>query len=147
MGADDRVAFLVGAWDLTEATIAGSDGSAPEPWGPSPVGVLVFAADGTFAVQAMRRERATFEGAEPSGEEKQRAYDDYFSYFGRRERFEDGTESMISRVEGALNPNMVGGEQVRYLEIEDDDHIVLRTPPRTRGGSQFVGTFRWRRRR
>ena len=72
--------------------------------------------------------------------------DDYFSYFGRIVRFDDAGEMMISRVEGGSNPNWIGCEQVRYVDIEDRDHIVFRTPALSLGGTELVGQLRWQRR-
>ena len=54
---------------------------------------------------------------------------------------------MTSRVDGGSNPNWIGGEQVGYLDIEDQDHVVFRTPPLSVAGTELVGRLRWQRRR
>jgi hypothetical protein len=46
-----------------------------------------------------------------------------------------------------MNPNWIGSEQLRHVEVEDEDHIVLRTPPLPIAGQLLVGRLRWQRRR
>jgi hypothetical protein len=77
----------------------------------------------------------------PTPEEKQRVYDDFFSYHGRIVRVDDQAGAFVTLVEGATDPAWIGGERLRYLDIEDDDSIVLRTPPLTVAGSAVVGRF------
>jgi hypothetical protein len=142
-----RLGFLKGSWDLLEATFTASDGSVHMPWGPSPIGIGLITESGDFSAHVMRAHRDRFASEDPTPTEKQRVYDDYFSYFGRILRFDDVEGTMISQVGGASNPNWTGGEQVRYLDIEDQDHIVFRTPPLAFAGTKLVGRLRWQRRR
>lgn len=139
--------FLKGAWDLLEATFTARDGSIRMPWGPSPIGMGLITESGDFSAHVMRARRARFASDHPTPAEKQQAYDDYFSYFGRILRLDDAEGAMISRVGGSSNPNWTGGKQVRYLDIEDQDHIVFRTPPILFAGTEVVGRLRWQRRR
>jgi len=145
--SNERLRFLNGSWDLLEATFTAPDGSIQMPWGPSPIGIALIAESGDFSAHLMRAERGRFGADHPTPAEKQKAYDDYFSYFGRILRFEDAGATVITRVQGASDPNWIGSEQVRYLDIEDQDHIVLRTPPLSLGGTKVVGRLRWHRRR
>lgn len=141
------LAFLAGSWELLEARFVAPDGSTQMPWGPSPIGMAVFAPSGDFAAHLMRAGRERFASRRPTPDEKRQSYEDYFSYFGRIVRFDDAERRMTSRVLGASNANWVGGEQIRYLEIEDQDHIVFRTPLVPMGGTTVVGRLRWQRRR
>src|SRR5262245_9859597 len=145
MGAK-QLGFLKGSWDLVEATFTAADGSVRKPWGPAPVGIGLFTDSGDFSAHVMRADRDRFVSEHPTPEEKQRAYDDYSSYFGRILRFDETEGTMISLVGGASNPNWTGGEQIRYLDIEDQDHIVFRTPPLALAGTELVGRLRWQRR-
>ena len=108
--------------------------------------MLVVTPSGGLSAHGGRRDRTPFVGEHPAPEEKQQAYDDYFSYFDRIVRVDDAAGAFVTAVDGATDPGWIGGEQLRYLDIEDDDHIVLRTPPLTRAGGEFVGRFAWRRR-
>jgi len=86
-------------------------------------------------------------GELPTPAEKQQAYDEYFSYFGRILRVDDEAGTMVTAVDGATDPGWIGSEQLRYLDVKDDDHIVLRTPPLALAGSEVVGRMAWTRRR
>jgi hypothetical protein len=141
-----KLPFFVGAWSLLDTTFTASDGSTLLPWGEAPVGTLLVLESGDSAAQIMRRQRSLFASDAPTPAEKQRVYDEYFSYFGRL-RADEAEGTIINQVEGAMNPNWIGGEQVRYVEVEDEDHIVLRTPPLPMAGQTFVGRLRWQRRR
>jgi hypothetical protein len=145
--SDKQLRFLKGSWELLEATFSAADGSVQMPWGPSPIGIGLIMDSGDFSAHVMRAHRDRFASDHPTPTEKHQAYDDYFSYFGRILRFDEAEGTMISRVGGASNPNWTGDEQVRYLDIEDQDHIVFRTPPLSFAGSKLVGRLRWQRRR
>jgi len=144
--ANERIRWLAGCWDLVECTFAAGDGTARAPWGTAPVGVLLVTPSGDLSAHGGRGDRAPLAGEQPTPDEKSRAYDDYFSYYGRIVRFDEKGGAMVTAVDGATNPDWIGGEQVRYLDIEDDDHIVLRTPPLPLAGSVVVGRMAWRRR-
>ena len=143
---NERLAFLTGSWELLEAKFVAPDGSTHMLWGPSPSGFAIFTPSGDFAAHIMRAGRGRFGSDRPTAAEKQQVYDDYFSYFGHILRFDDAGRTMVSRVWGASNPNWVGGDQVRYLDIENRDHIVFRTPPLAYAGTTVTGELRWRRR-
>jgi hypothetical protein len=143
---NERLGFLTGSWQLLEAKFVTPDGSTHMLWGPSPVGLAIFAPSGDFAAHVMRAGRGRFEGDRPTAAEKQQAYDDYFSYFGHILRFDAAGHTMVSRVWGASNPNWIGGDQIRYLDIETHDHIVFRTPPLAYAGTTVTGELRWQRR-
>ena len=142
----DRIRWLAGCWDLVEGTFTAADGSVRMPWGPAPLGVLLVTPSGELSAHGGRRARAPFAGGEATSGEKQHAYDDYFSYYGRIVHVDDAAGTMVTAVDGATDPDWIGGEQLRYLDIEDDDHIVLRTPPLALAGGDVVGRFAWRRR-
>jgi hypoxanthine-DNA glycosylase len=146
-GRRERLHWLAGCWDLVEATFAAADGTVLAPWGDEPVGVLLVTAPGELSAHGGRGDRTPLAGEYPTPGEKQQAYDDYFSYYGRIVRVDDAAGTFVTAVEGATDPDWVGSEQLRYLDIEDDDSIVLRTPPLALAGSEVVGRFAWRRRR
>ncbi|MGE5140192.1 MAG: lipocalin-like domain-containing protein [Rudaea sp.] len=138
--------FFVGAWNLLEATFTAPDGSTFLPWGDAPVGTFLILETGDSSAQLMRRDRSAFASDLPTPAEKQRVYDEYFSYFGRF-RADEREGTITLQVEGAMNPSWIGGEQLRHVDVEDDDHIVLRTPPLPIAGKTLVGRLRWQRRR
>lgn len=141
-----RIRWLAGCWDLVECTFTAADGTVRAPWGATPIGVLLVTPSGELSAHGGRRVRAPFSGGHPTPGEKQQAYDDYFSYYGRIVRVDDEAGTMVTAVDGATNPDWIGGEQLRYLDIEGDDTIVLRTPLLALAGSDVVGRMAWRRR-
>ena len=141
-----RIRWLSGCWDLVECTFTAADGAQRTPWGAAPVGILVITPSGELSAHGGRSDRAPFAGEDPTPGEKQQAYDDYFSYYGRIVRVDDEAGTMLTAVDGATNPAWIGGEQLRYLDIDDDHHIVLRTPPLSLAGGVVVGRMAWRRR-
>ena len=141
-----RIGWLSGCWDLVECTFTAPDGAVRTPWGAAPVGILVITPSGELSAHGGRSDRAPFAGEDPTPGEKQQAYDDYFSYYGRIVRVDDEAGTMLTAVDGATNPAWIGGEQLRYLDIDDDHHIVLRTPPLSLAGGVVVGRMAWRRR-
>jgi hypothetical protein len=143
---NERVRWLAGCWDLVECTFTAADGTARAPWGAAPIGALLVTPSGDLSAHGGRDDRAPLAGDQPTPDEKQQAYDDYFSYYGRVVRVDEEAGTMVTTVDGATNPDWIGGEQLRYLDIEDDDHIVLRTPPLALAGSVVVGRMAWRRR-
>lgn len=133
--ADELIQRLAGCWDLVEAHIMRSDATKIEPWGPSPTGMFIATQKGELSVHGMRTKRNRFASEQPTPEEKQRAYDDCLGYCGQIIRVDSEAGTLTTRVIGATNANWVGGEQLRYYEIRDDDHIVLRTPPLAYAGN------------
>jgi hypothetical protein len=141
-----RVRWLAGCWDLVEGTFTATDGTVHTPWGEAPCGVLLVTPAGELAAHGGRSGRTPFAAEHPTPREKQQAYDDYVSYYGRIVRVDDEAGTFVTAVDGATDPAWIGGEQLRYLDIEDDDTIVLRTPALALSGNEVVGRFRWRRR-
>jgi hypothetical protein len=143
---NERIRWLAGCWNLVECTFTAADGTVRTPWGAAPVGVLIVTPAGELSAHGGRSGRTPFAGEYPTSAEKQQAFDDYFSYYGRIVRVDDEARTMRTAVEGATDPGWIGGEQLRYLDIEDDGRLILRTPPLALAGSEVVGRMVWRRR-
>jgi hypothetical protein len=108
--------------------------------------MAIITADGHYSARLMRSGRSKFGGDLPTQEEKQKAYDDYTAYYGYNISIDEETGTITSFVEGATNANWVDGEQVRYCEMKDADHMILRTPPFEIAALKVVGTLHWKRR-
>ncbi len=147
MTQNERIQWLAGCWDLVECTFTAGDGTPRTPWGAAPVGVLIVTPSGELSAHGGRSGRAPFAGENPTLDEKQQVFDDYVSYFGRIVRIDDEAGTMVTAVDGAADPDWIGSEQLRYLDVEDDDHIVLRTPLLVLAGSEVIGRMTWTRRR
>jgi Lipocalin-like domain len=108
---------IVGTWRLA-MTRAHDDAGEPmhAPYGPHPMGVVMFSADGRM-VAVLCDARAQL----PTGEERE-----YSSYCGNYSF--DGT-TLVTRVDAASDRSRLGGDQVRRVRFEGD-RLVLMPPPR-----------------
>jgi hypothetical protein len=147
MTQNERIRWLAGCWDLEECTFTAADGTLRTPWGAPPVGVLIVTPSGELSAHGGRSDRARFAGEHPTPDEMRQVFDDYVSYFGRIVRVDDEAGTMVTAVDGATDPGWIGSEQLRYLDVKDDDHIVLRTPLLVLAGSEVIGRMSWTRRR
>jgi hypothetical protein len=100
-------------------TRARNDAGEPmhAPYGPHPMGVVVFSADRRM-IAALCDARPALPVDEPLRE--------YSSYCGTY-RF-DGT-TLVTRVDASSDPSRLGGDQVRRVRF-DGDRLVLMPPPR-----------------
>jgi hypothetical protein len=109
---------IVGTWRLA-MTRAHDDAGKPmhPPYGPVPMGVVVFSADGRMvAVLCDARSHL------PDGEGDR----EYSSYCGNYTF--DGT-TLVTQVDAAADRCRLGGDQVRRVRFEGE-RLVLMPPPR-----------------
>ena len=147
MTQSERIRWLAGCWDLVECTFTAADGTLRTPWGAAPAGVLIVTPSGELSAHGGRSGRVPFVGEYPTPDEKRQVFEDYVSYFGRVVRVDDEAGTMVTAVDGATDPGWIGSEQLRYLDIEDDDRIVLRTPLLFLAGAELIGRMAWTRRK
>jgi hypothetical protein len=117
-------------------------GQATYPLGEGATGVLIYAPDGTMAVQMVAAGRRTILtqdalGGDPA--ERAVAYSTCLAYFGT---YEVQHDSVVHRIEGSLFPNWSGTVQARPLTLEGDI-LTLRTPPTTGPGGTVVNEMSW----
>ena len=116
-------ASLVGTWTLTAADDLLPDGTRVHAYGASPQGLLIFAADGRYALQIYRDDRAKF----ASGDKKKGSPDEYKDasvgascHFGHYSvDTEKGT--ITFKIDRASFTNWDGATQTRPFTIKGDD--------------------------
>jgi hypothetical protein len=113
---------LVGNWMLLSYDSVEPDGSTSKPFGEA-VGRLMYDAAGNMAGQVMRPGRAAVTHGDAGTRRVRAAYTGYIAYFGTYE-VNDAAGTVTHQVAGALNPEWVGGRQVRRLRF-DGDRLVL----------------------
>ncbi len=109
--------------------------------------MVILSPDGWMCAALSRGDRAGLPGdpewhADAPDADRLVAFDSYVSYAGRW-RIEDGC--LITKVEFALNPSWVGGEQLRDVEILADGTlrlVVTRTWPNGENVSVWVDWHR-----
>jgi len=119
---------LVGTWKLVSFEFRTADGQANHPFGPDPVGYIIYSEDGYVAVTFMHADRPPFAAGDLSdgtGDEKVAAIDTYLSYCAR---YEVREESVMHHVVVSLFPNWAGIDQERFFELEGN-RLLLSTPP------------------
>lgn len=134
---------VIGCWKLVSYEFRDPEGELLpiSPWGDDPVGTIIMDDKNHFSAQIMRKNRPEFDSDSPSSEVMKFAYAGYMAYFGTFEvNADEGI--LINRVEGSLNPDWVGTEQIRHFEFSYGQ-LVLRTPPMDTGKTQMTGTLVW----
>ncbi len=139
----DKLAQFAGCWKLVSHEFRSSDGKIIHPWGEDPVGMSINDGKGHFSAQIMRRDRPKFASQSPTFDELKAAYAGYVAYFGTTE-VNEKEGFRINHVEGSLNPNWVGGEQIRHYELSGN-RMTLRTPPVKIGDIELTGSLTWER--
>lgn len=132
---------LIGYWTLASYEAVAPDGSVERPYGDA-VGQLTYDEHGHMAGQVMRPHRPHVEPGADNSRQARSAYLGYIAYFGTFELNAAG-DTVVHRVQGALNPAWVGGHQVRRVRF-DADHLVLEADVH-KGGEVHRHVLRWRR--
>ena len=122
---------LIGTWRFDEWTIE-RDGRVTRPMQPDPDGMIIYTPNGVMSAAMYAGGRANFPSADIKKQPdsaKAAAFDSYFHYAGT---WRIVGETVVHQVTSALNPNMVGTEQVRHVDL-DGDRLTLKTVDRVPG--------------
>jgi hypothetical protein len=123
---------IVGTWRLLTTEGRDDAGNAlPAPYGPAPMGLVVFQADGRMmAVLCDGRSGLS------SGEPRQ-----FMSYAGN---YSFDGETLSTRVDASSDTSRIGGDQVRSASF-DNGRLVLKPPRRLYAGTMQHQTLVWER--
>ena len=123
---------IVGTWRLVSTEGRDDAGNVlPAPYGPKPMGLVVFAADGRM-MAVLCDGRSSL----PDGEARQ-----YVSYAGNY-MFDGAT--LTTRVDASSEASRVGGDQVRSVSFEGG-RMALKPPRRLFAGVMQDQTLVWER--
>lgn len=124
---------IVGEWRLVSTRATDDDGNPVDPpYGPKPMGLLGFSADGRMLAVLCDGRREMPEG------KSDREYNSYcgtYSFDGKM---------LITRVDGATKLERVGGNQIRRVEFRGEQ-MVLFPPPRPMGDVNQNRELIWER--
>jgi hypothetical protein len=142
----DLASEFVGTWRLVSYSAVTSSGETFYPMGRSAQGRIIYEAGGRMAVQLGDPDRVPFAAADPGvagAAEMRAAFDGYLAYFGAY-TVDSCRGIIVHHLEMSLNPNWIGGDQVRYFDLQED-RLTLKTPPMVQGGVERVATLVWGR--
>ena len=109
---------IIGTWRLVETRARNDAGEAMHPpYGPKPMGVTVFSADGRMVAVLCDARAALSDG------ETEREYNSYCGTY----TFDGAT--LVTRVDACSDPARMGSDQVRKVRF-DGARLVLMPPPR-----------------
>lgn len=128
LASAQRATPFVGSWRLVSYEQPDSTGRRRPAWGPKPLGVIMYHADGTMAAEGFDDRRPSLKAsAAEGGDERARAaaFNGMFAYFGTYQV--DAAKGQVTHhVEGAWNSDYVGRDFVRAFRFVDRDHLELR---------------------
>lgn len=144
----DIARSLAGTWRLVSFESRTSNGEVRHPLGRSQAGQLLYDAGGHMSAQLMTPDRPKFASGDRlrgSDAELRAATDGYIAYYGTYSV--DVSAGIVTHhVQGALFPNSIGGDEVRYFRL-DGDRLTITTPPMQLDAEQVTTVLVWERAR
>ena len=113
---------FAGAWRLLSAEYQRQGQTVGYPFGPHPVGLLMYDGANHMSAQIMQPNRAALADSRAKQRavvEGRAAFDGYLGYYGTYELQPDG-RTIIHHLIGSSLPHWVGTEQVRRYEFAAD---------------------------
>jgi hypothetical protein len=122
---------LLGAWQLLSWRIYSVEHlPASEPFGPQPVGLLQYTADGWMSAAIGSRQRPLHPaGVSPRRLSPETLADSYRNYFHYAGTWRLEGDSVVHSVKLSLNPNMCGSEQVRHVSLMEPNLTLTGIEP------------------
>ncbi len=131
---------LVGAWANVSVQVERSDGNKVETFGPNPKGVLIFTADGRYALVLTRPDLpkiASKDRLKGTPEEYQAVVQGSLAHFGTYSVNEaEGT--YIFHVESSTYANDTGTDQIRIVTSLSRDELKVTNPSPTTPTKAYV---------
>ncbi|MFV8342029.1 lipocalin-like domain-containing protein [Flavobacterium sp. XS2P39] len=137
---------LVGSWSLVSIDNIYPDSSRVHPYGENPKGLLIFDANGNYAIQILKAVRSKIVSGDKNtctAEENATLVQGSNSHFGKYEMDEEH-KIMVFKIESASFPNWEGTTQKRsYIRTENEiKYVVTNT---TQGGQSIIAEVVWRK--
>jgi hypothetical protein len=139
-----RGVSVVGTWRLVSSDGRSSAGDVSRPYGDSPVGFLIYGADGYMSATIMRPGRphfATGDRARGTAEELRLASEGFLAYCGSYE-IDEARGIIVHHVTAADFPNIVGTDLIRRFTLENGT-LTLETQPVVRAGKTWIFRLVW----
>lgn len=137
---------LAGTWRLLSWEMRLPDGQAVTPYGPNPVGLLMYDGAGHMTAHVVAPDRPDF-ASDDLGDatltEKGAAFSSYLTYFGDYS-VDLASQTVTHTLTASLFPNWVNDAQVRHYEL-DGNQLTLTAEPMLAGGAEVVQALVWER--
>ena len=142
---------LWGSWSLKMCDYKSANNVDINNYGNNAKGLLIYTKQGEMSVQIMSEKHSAGFAEQKdrwtrSTAEKARCFDEYLSYFGTYQLFDD---HLVHNVVGSLFPEYIGTHQKRFytmsVDENGDDLLILSTPPLTGDYSSFVAVLTWKK--
>ena len=130
---------LVGSYRLISYVSYDANGAAATL--PYSVGQISYDAAGRMSAQLMRSNRPKLTSPGAPEAERAAAFGSYIAYFGAY-TIDADKRTVTHHVEGAMNPNMVGSNLVRYFEFSPDGRSLFLS---VKDGERLTGKLQWDR--
>ena len=131
---------LVGTWSYASIVVERPDGSKFEPWGPKPVGTLIFVANGRYSLQIIRPDLPKFASKDRlkgTPEENQAVAQGVLSHFGTYTvNGAEGTYTLHVEASSFAGDN--GTKQVRTVTSFSADEYKTTNPTPTTGAKAYA---------
>ena len=127
---------LVGTWSFVFTDVQSKDGTRADVFGSNPNGVLIFQADGHFALINMRAGRAKYASGnrvQGTPEEFRETVLGSIAYFGTY-AVDEAKSTFVLKIKGSTFPDYEGTEQTRPFTIVGDE-LRSTNPNPSQGGS------------
>ena len=116
---------LVGTWILVSATVERQDGSKAEIFGPNPIGIVIFDADGHLSLQEMRSDLPKFASNDRqtgTTDENKAIVQGLICYFGTY-TLDDAAKILTFHLEGCSFPNWAGTDVKRSITLSGNELV------------------------
>lgn len=141
-----KAEMLLGVWELLSCEGRSADGESFLPYGPQPIGKLIYTDDGHLSVTLMKSGRSVFASEDISkstADEVVAAFNSFDSYSGRW-NLEEETGRIEHVIEAGRIPNWVGKTHVRHCSFEDRC-LTLATDEFSMGDKTWRVYVKWKR--
>lgn len=134
---------IIGTWRLTRYTSLSPSGSVVEPFGSSPLGQLIYCADGGMSAVLSADHRAPDSRTISHEQASPPSMTDFIGYTGWWSREGD---LIIHHVTASYSADQVGQAQIRHAALEDDSLVLSFTNHAQRGETREY-RLTWRKMR
>jgi len=135
---------LVGAWDTPSTVITRADGTKFEPFGAHPVGMIIFAADGHFAMVVTKSDLpklASNNRMIRTADESNALAEGVRALYGTYS-VDEAKKTLNYHVVGSSFPNENGKDETRTITMLTANEVRWTNAGGAAGGLQVLATWR-----